>query len=628
VAEEEKDKAATRETPTLGAGKDLLFGWLVGRAAADLGLAQALALSEAQRAEQMKRLEDSLLAQIRELQSRTDLGASWGEQFAELSDLAAKVEGVAERLGQVETIAAQAVQNHDPLQTHTAKWQSELAHQQALHEAQSLRLREISEGLTAQIRDLEKRMQDLAQDRPFTAADFPGLADVSVQIGALTARLEEAELAHRRLETRAADAVERVREQAAAVLRNENAALKAELFEQLKKLETPHRAIADLAASLDQRMENLRRELDDSVASRVAQELDGLRRGLQVLTERLDAAPAPLVDLDAARERWMREVDQHVRRLGDDLRQELCGVASSKVDQAVFQVEIRALGDRLAKAERAAREASENVAAEIGAIRDGLGRQQVSQQATAELLRGIQDTLRVKLEEVQNLRLRPEAIGERGEAQWAALKTEAERLAQRMTEVESAAHHAHELLIHESEQSVQLRETLRAEIDELRGRLNERPLMSALVAGVESRLSARLQELESRLSEKIPLVDRRDREIGELKAEIRAIDQKMARLEAANAPPWSASNRTRETVEPAQERLRALVQPSPVKPQPRPSGSPLGQAIGSADSGAREQVLVEAGKDQIAQLHERISADIERARAELREKSGRWKARR
>jgi hypothetical protein len=37
---------------------------------------------------------------------------------------------------------------------------------------------------------------------------------------------------------------------------------------------------------------------------------------------------------------------------------------------------------------------------------------------------------------------------------------------------------------------------------------------------------------------------------------------------------------------------------------------------------------VEAGEEQIAQLHERISADIERVRAELREKSGRWKARR
>ena len=35
-----------------------------------------------------------------------------------------------------------------------------------------------------------------------------------------------------------------------------------------------------------------------------------------------------------------------------------------------------------------------------------------------------------------------------------------------------------------------------------------------------------------------------------------------------------------------------------------------------------------ANKDHVRQLQERFSADIERARPELREKSGRWKARR
>ena len=33
------------------------------------------------------------------------------------------------------------------------------------------------------------------------------------------------------------------------------------------------------------------------------------------------------------------------------------------------------------------------------------------------------------------------------------------------------------------------------------------------------------------------------------------------------------------------------------------------------------------GMERAANLHEQMAADIERARAELREKSGRWKAR-
>ena len=68
--------------PTLNGanGKDVLYGWLVGRAAADLGLAQALAVTEAQRSEQLRRLEESLLGQIRELQiGHANAGAEFSD---------------------------------------------------------------------------------------------------------------------------------------------------------------------------------------------------------------------------------------------------------------------------------------------------------------------------------------------------------------------------------------------------------------------------------------------------------------------------------------------------------------------------------------------------------------------
>ena len=63
------DKVSNAQPGNAGASKDVLFGWLVGRAAADLGLAQALAASEAQHADKFKQLEASLLTQIQELQN-------------------------------------------------------------------------------------------------------------------------------------------------------------------------------------------------------------------------------------------------------------------------------------------------------------------------------------------------------------------------------------------------------------------------------------------------------------------------------------------------------------------------------------------------------------------------------
>ena len=70
MADTKNDQPLASQTIGAANGKDVLYGWLVGRAAADLGLAQAIAASESQRAEQIKRLEEALLGQPRKGQSR------------------------------------------------------------------------------------------------------------------------------------------------------------------------------------------------------------------------------------------------------------------------------------------------------------------------------------------------------------------------------------------------------------------------------------------------------------------------------------------------------------------------------------------------------------------------------
>jgi DNA repair exonuclease SbcCD ATPase subunit len=529
VAEDERNTSAAGQTPNLGAGKDLLFGWLVGRAAADLGLAQALAASEAQRVEQIKRLEDSLLAQIRELQSQASLGGSADKEFAELGDLKATVDRVAERLSRVEGLAQETVQARDQFQTHAANLQSDLARQRALHEAQSLRLQELGETLSAKFRELEER----AQGRSPADTDFAVLRDVKFQLDALTARVEQAELVSHRLQTQASEAAERLREQTAGLVQSENSALKAELFEHFRGL--PRAAVAELEAAMNERVETLRREFTEDMVARLAPELESLRIRLESVTQRLDSAPPPTpLDLDAERKRWTAEVEQNMRRLGDEIRQELHRSVSGNVEPANIQAELSALADRMARAERAAQQTAENLNAEMAAVREAVSRQQERQQATDTLLESLEKMLRAKFEEIQSFFAREQDSFRQRDGQSAELKTEMQRLAQRMADVESTAHRTHALLINENQQTAQLRESLRAEIDEVRGRLNDRPSLAAALERMESQLGAKLREVESQLGDEMRAIERRDGEIRELKAEIQTIRQRMMALDSAS----------------------------------------------------------------------------------------------
>ena len=635
---DENEKPSSGQTNTLGAGKDLLFGWLVGRAAADLGLAQALAASEAQRVEQIKRLEDSLLAQIHELQNQPNIGASADTQFAELHELhELKVEfdSVAERLGRLETIAQQAVQSRDQFKTDAAMLQSEMVRQQNLLEAQPARFQELAEGFSARFRDLEVQIRSQSKSPDQTDSS---IADLRVELHAVTDRVGRAELSTQQLQAQTTDEAERFHEQIASLVKSENAALKAELCEQLQNLQASQSLVKHFAESFEKRLEHLRRELSENVVARVNAEVGGLRTQVESVTQRIESAPAPAVppvDLDAERVRWSKDahdsISSRMRQLGDEIREELRSMAGSKVDRENFQVELGALTDRVAKFEHAAQRTAASLGTEMSAIRAGLSRQQEQQQATDVLLKSVEDTIRTKFQEIQNYLVQQQGNFQHREAQSTELNTEMHRLVQRIEEVESTAHRAHALMVNENQQTAQLREGLRAEINDLRGRLNERPSLAGVVETVEDHLSAKARELQNQVAEKMLVIDRRESEFRELKAQIQTITQKMMQLDTPSPIVQSGvANRTRESfVVPVEiSALRLAPEDRPSAVAAKPTSAPPGiQASADEDATFKER-LPEGGKDQITQLHERISADIERARAELREKSGRWKVRR
>ena len=173
---------------SLGGGKDLLYGWLVGRAAAELGLAQALATSEAQRNEQLKRLEESLLGQIRALQNcaSTDSGTSG----AELDALKVELQRVSE--GQ-QQLSAQRVH---------------------------------VEQLEAAIRDKLQQFESHMQGPTRSGGD---LGDVKFDLNLLTDRIARAEYAVAQALARAANQQQQVEESVADRLQLETALLKSAL---------------------------------------------------------------------------------------------------------------------------------------------------------------------------------------------------------------------------------------------------------------------------------------------------------------------------------------------------------------------------------------------------------------
>src|SRR2546426_1207449 len=218
VTDSENEKASSSDTNNLGAGKDVLFGWLVGRAAADLGLAQALAASEAQRAEQFKRLEDTLLAQIRQLQQQLTSGPNFDAQVPELNELKAHMQSFAERLNGVESVSQQATQMRELVKSEMARLHSQLGDRESLLETQRSRFDKLEATIGAKIGELEQMIGTKSKNFD-TARDE--LERIRRELGAITNRITQAELATQQAQMQAASDVEHAQEHVATLVTSE-----------------------------------------------------------------------------------------------------------------------------------------------------------------------------------------------------------------------------------------------------------------------------------------------------------------------------------------------------------------------------------------------------------------------
>ena len=626
------DKPSNAQPGNAGASKDVLFGWLVGRAAADLGLAQALAASEAQHADKFKQLEASLLAQIQELQNSPNAPFGAANQSSELEQLKAAMQSIFERMGGLESLAQQFAYAPDLLKHEMARLEAEWGTRQSLVESQYSRSEKVASDLVARVGQLEN--QKPAKPEGIDRA-ISEIVDLKLAWQSLMDRIARVELASQTIQAHTVSEIERSEKFAAEFIKEESAALKVEVFQRLRDCAPTDAIVQRLEEKGWKSADELRDGIEQNTSSlaRMAAEHGALRSDLQRLSERLETMPmAPVLDFATERDRLNHEMDERVgvrlRAFADEIRQEVRAAEELKVDRGHVDTEINNLADRMAHFEGAIEQATTGVRLELSSIKTELSQQQSQLQPAAALLQNVEETLRTKIAAIQDYLAHEQQSFRTRDLQQREFETQLQRLGQRLRETESTVQQTHALMINETAQAAQQREGLMTELVTLRTQLGDVPARYAVMDRFEENLQAKFRDLQNQLVQNAATVDRRDSELRDLKAQVQSLIEQVARAETGlTSSEFFMAERVPES--PA---ISLDLITTNVPPENRPSlvASRLAAARGAhrlAEGEGPRNLLVE-GEDPVKSLQERMSADIERARAELREKSGRWKVRR
>ena len=267
-----------------GSRKDTsLFDWLVSRAEADLGLAQAFAAVETQRADQIKRLEDTLVGQIAALQDQI-----LERREAELNHLTSEISACADRLARIETAKAAGDATNEFVQDKLGLLRTQLSGLQTELENRHSGFERLGESLGAQIRALETHIR---RELDGVGAVQAELCHLKSEAQSLTERVGQAESTAWQSRTLASRNAERL-EQTAESLKGEIIVLKAlcaELNEQHLNLPRPDALLQEIAHNLSAKIEGILGQLaqDDQAQIERDARLGHLDSGLAMLAERV-----------------------------------------------------------------------------------------------------------------------------------------------------------------------------------------------------------------------------------------------------------------------------------------------------------------------------------------------------
>jgi hypothetical protein len=168
-----------------------------------------------------------------------------------------------------------------------------------------------------------------------------------------------------------------------------------------------------------------------------------------------------------------------------------------------------------------------------------------------------------------------------------------------------------------TQETGQIRAGLKADLVAMEAQLNERRSRDSAIQAIEETLTLRMRELHNQLAQGTLLLDQRDGELQQLKNQVQLLNQRIgsgafgAASATINRPDSASTSAPLASIGVVAAGLPA-VEPTPT----------LFQAVAPGNGQAAEPARISA-----TELHDRLSAEIERKRAELREKSGRWKVR-
>jgi hypothetical protein len=653
-SDEQKDSPNPPESHSSG-GKDLLYGWLVGRAAADLGLAQALATSEAYHGEQIKRMEESLQAQIRELKDRQQ---SVGDMYGN----PAEFDALKSEMGRVRDWQAHFAAEKARVD------QLEATIREKLNEFDGGSQQNSERVSSGDFNDLKFELKIIA-DR-IARAEFStqqALEQLMRRVDALESspssveRITEeqrrwAETIEQRLKARISELADELRQELrgsgdARMEPNAPAADMAVFADRIGRLERTVLVGTDnfgaeigaiknrLNELVDSALgeEQIGKKIDEAISARIdpvheklsmalgifenrdieIKELHGKLRGLANEVSQLVNRGDDQAERETKRAQWAREIEESISarmaELGNRLGETISRLETSKADRERFQFEVNALVNRLEVVEighqqmqslRGA-EVEQVVAAlraELAALDAELRRHAAA--TSQALIQAVKGTFDAKLGELQDGFAREQQSGESREAVLHELQEEIQKLTQRLALSESSAQQTHALMVNEAAQSEQLRESVTRELATLQGQLVRWQSDGASIDSLAEQLNARIIDVQNQWSQKWALLASRDAEIAEIKMHVQNLIGTSA---AKNTGQPEAPNRPYSPI-------GVTVGLSGLKSLP--AGSESGSLLQSYDSAS------DGSKDQKKQLQQRISADIERVRAELRKRAG------
>jgi chromosome segregation ATPase len=483
-----------REDQT-GKGKDVLVGWLVGKAGVDFGVAQALAASDAQAAEQLKRLEETLVARISELQKEQKIGGEIPESYVrQLSALQAELQGFAKRISLVEAAGQQTERFGNHLRGEIAALKAALVEQQGRLQPADSAIRRVDEALVTRIQELQDQIAK-AQGR-FDGGETRLKEAFSAEFIALQAQLGERQ---DRLDARHST-IDRLLENVCANLQ----ALEGWLSDKLRVIESSSGELGQIKSDMR------------AMAARMADVESAAQRAQTVVvsdaptTEQLNRLEETLVvrigELQRGQEIGEEVLEARARELSD-LRAKLQNFAGriGLVESAGQQTE----------------RVSDTLRGEIAALKFELVEQRKLEPADS-VIRGIEAAHSATIQELQDQIAKGRERLEGREAQFTGIEAELKGLGGRLAEAESVAEQLRTWVKSETESAGKLSEGLRTEIAALRDQFHDRRDKDRAIEGIEATLGAKIEEFKNQVGQQMSTLEGRD---GELTGWIKTLDQ-------------------------------------------------------------------------------------------------------